>query len=720
MGQLTPDQPTVNCCGTDELMTVKISIIITSFNHEKYIAQGLESVLSQKGDFRMEIIIGDDCSTDNTRSIAQEFQDKYPEIISLLPNEPNLGITKNLKRCLDACSGDYIAICEGDDYWTDIYKLEKQKDFLEAHLDYSMCFSAIMIYFEDKNRFEPHYDQLLFDKDILTTEDLIKQNHIGNFSCCMYRTSIVRQLPAGIFDIFTVDWMFNIACSRIGKIGFIRDWMSVYRKHPQGAWAGKEELGKLKELRHLIDVYNEFFNYEHDGAFSKYANIVDNEIIRFQRKTKETRLVVVLPAAKNIIMVWNRIKEKLRPFARRARVIKDVLLSWHYQFLEKLIKPAQTEKVELIIVDTVFPHPLSPFRRQEFTSYLNHFPNSLVLSNGEHFQLLKESKSLAIIIAEFEQENPHLKNRVRATTRKIDRYDAKLAYVTFLFNIDAFLDAFEKKNIPFVFTLYPGGAFAINNAASDHRLQRVFASPQFRKVIVTQKVTYNYLIDKQFCSPSQVEFIYGVVTPLLSTNNNANKHHFGFDKKNLDVCFVAYKYMEHGIDKGYDIFIGVAKKLAQRYENVRFHIVGGFTKSDLPVEELGNKIVFYGLQKPEWFEEFYLDKDIILSPNRPFKLGDGYFDGFPTASCTDAGIRQVAMFCTDKLHLNIKFIDGNDIVIIPPDPEKIVETISYYYLHPEKLRSLAQNGASRIRDVYSHENQMTPRIKILESELKKG
>jgi glycosyltransferase involved in cell wall biosynthesis len=700
-------------------MTVKISVIITSFNHEKYIAQCLEGVLSQKGDFSTEIVIGDDCSTDSTRSIAQEFQNKYPDLILLLPQQLNLGITKNLKRCLDACSGNYIAICEGDDYWTDIYKLEKQKNFLEAYPDYSMCFSAIMIYFEDKNRYEPHHDQLLFDKDILATEDLIKQNHIGNFSCCMYRTSIVRQLPSGIFDIFTVDWMFNIACSRMGKIGFIRDWMSVYRKHPQGAWAGKEELGKLKELRHLINVYNEFFNYEYDSSFSQYANIVDNEIIRFQRKTKETRVIVIRPDAKNIIMIWNRIKEKLRPFARSVRVIKDVLRSWHYQFLENLKNLTQTEKVELIIVDTVFPHPLSPFRRQEFTSYLNYFPNSLVLSNGEHFHLLKESKSLSTIIAEFEQENPHLQNRVRATTRKIDHYDANLAYVTFLFNIDVFLTAFEKKNIPFAFTLYPGGAFAINNAVSDRKLQRVFASPQFRKVIVTQKVTYNYLIDKKFCLPDQVEFIYGVVTPLLSTNNKANKHHFGVDKENLDICFVAYKYMEHGIDKGYDIFIDVAKKLTQRHENVRFHVVGGFTKSDLPVEELGNKIVFYGLQKPEWFEEFYLDKDIILSPNRPFKLGDGYFDGFPTASCTDAGIRQVAMFCTDELHLNIKFVNGEDIVIIPPDSEKIFETISYYYLHPEKLRSLAQNGASRIRDVYNYENQMIPRIKILESELKR-
>ena len=298
-------------------MSEKISVVVTSFNHEKYIAKCLESILCQKGDFRMEVIIGDDYSTDNTRSIAQEFQDKYPALILLLPQQPNLGITKNLKRCLEACSGDYIAICEGDDYWTDIYKLEKQKNFLEAHPDYSMCFSAIMIYFEDKNKFEPHDDQLLFDKNILTTEDLIKQNYIGNFSCCMYKTSIVRQLPSEIFNIFTVDWMFNIACSRMGKIGFIRDWMSVYRKHPQGAWSGRNELDQLRELRHLIDIYNKFFNYQYNAAFSKYATIVDAEILK---KAISPKLSVL-----SQIIFWDKIKTIIKFLIKKARKLGHIL-----------------------------------------------------------------------------------------------------------------------------------------------------------------------------------------------------------------------------------------------------------------------------------------------------------------------------------------------------------------------------------------------------------
>jgi glycosyltransferase involved in cell wall biosynthesis len=92
---------------------MKISVVVTAYNHEKYITQCMESVLCQKGDFQLEVIAGDDCSKDNTRSILQQFQQKYPEVVFLLPPGENLGVTKNLKRCLDACSGEYIAICEG-------------------------------------------------------------------------------------------------------------------------------------------------------------------------------------------------------------------------------------------------------------------------------------------------------------------------------------------------------------------------------------------------------------------------------------------------------------------------------------------------------------------------------------------------------------------------------------------------------------------------------
>jgi len=259
----------------------KISVLVTSYNHERYIAQCLDSVLMQKGYYSLEIILGDDCSTDGTQAILARYREQHSDIIKMIANEKNLGVAKNLKRCLEACTGDYIAICEGDDYWTDEYKLQKQVEFLEDHPDCSMCFSALMLDYEDINYLAPHPDQQSLEKDVLTTEDLIGQNYIGNFSCCMYRTEVVRKLPDGIFDLFAaLDWIFNMACSKIGKIGFIRDRMSVYRIHSRGAWSGKQEIEKLKEVRHMLDVYNAFLDYEYDAAFAKSKKVYDDEITR--------------------------------------------------------------------------------------------------------------------------------------------------------------------------------------------------------------------------------------------------------------------------------------------------------------------------------------------------------------------------------------------------------------------------------------------------------
>jgi glycosyltransferase involved in cell wall biosynthesis len=697
---------------------MKINVIVTTYNHERYIAQCLESVLKQKGDFQLEVIVGDDCSIDNTREMVDEFQNRYPLLISVLPTEKNLGITKNLKRCLDACSGEYIAICEGDDYWTDEYKLQKQMIYLQTHPDLSMCFSAFQIYYEDKKLLEPFADQVLLKKDVLTTEDLIENNYIGNFSCCMYRTDVVRKLPKELFEIFTVDWLFNMTCGQFGKIGFIREQMSVYRKHSQGAWAGREELSKLRELSRLIDVYNVFFNNKYEPLFKRFKEVVENEI-RARSGSEENRH----PIRRKFDWKY-LLKPTYISFTRKLRGISNRIVVKFDQTASKLKHEDRQPKpiyCDLLILDTLYPHPLSPFRFEEFTEYLNHFPSSIALSTGDHLPLVKESKNVTQVIEEFETSNPNLASRVKAAPRTLSSYKPKLAYLTFLNNVLLFLDMLEETQIPFVFTLYPGGGFAIDNKSVDASLTRVFQSPQFRKVIATQKITYDYLIHKQFCTPWQVEFIYGVVTPSSFLKQEIpKKRYFGIGKNTLDICFVAHKYTKTGVDKGYDVFIESAKELGARHSNIQFHVVGGFTESDISLGEIENRVSFYGLQKPEWFDDFYTDKDIILSPNIPFRLHDGSFDGFPTASCTEAGLRNVALFCTDELNQNIKFSHGEDIVIVPYNSDRIVESIEYYYANPLSLKQLAERGAAKIRETYSYENQILPRIKILEQELMKS
>lgn len=121
-------------------MTPLLSIVTITYNHEPFIAQTIEGVLMQQVNFPIEFIIAEDCSTDGTRAICQQYADQCPELIRLITSESNVGAIANERRAMLAARGKYIAFCEGDDYWTDPLKLQKQVDFLEAHPAYSVTF----------------------------------------------------------------------------------------------------------------------------------------------------------------------------------------------------------------------------------------------------------------------------------------------------------------------------------------------------------------------------------------------------------------------------------------------------------------------------------------------------------------------------------------------------------------------------------------------------
>ena len=119
---------------------VMLSVIMTTYNHERYIAQAIESVLRQQTDFRIEIVIGEDCSTDRTRAIAEDYAAQYPEAIRIITSAENVGWRKNYRRTIAAARGKYIALLDGDDYFTHRKKLQMQVDLLEANPDVGMCY----------------------------------------------------------------------------------------------------------------------------------------------------------------------------------------------------------------------------------------------------------------------------------------------------------------------------------------------------------------------------------------------------------------------------------------------------------------------------------------------------------------------------------------------------------------------------------------------------
>src|ERR1019366_3341074 len=122
-----------------------VSICMITYNHEPYLRQAIESVLAQQTSFEFELVIGEDCSTDRTRDIALEYQDANPDVVRVLPNTGRLGANKNFERTLASCRGKYVAMLEGDDFWTSAQKLQHQVDVLEAHPDLAVIFHQVRI-----------------------------------------------------------------------------------------------------------------------------------------------------------------------------------------------------------------------------------------------------------------------------------------------------------------------------------------------------------------------------------------------------------------------------------------------------------------------------------------------------------------------------------------------------------------------------------------------
>ena len=137
-----------------------LSIGILTYNHSAFIRQCLDSVLEQKVSFDYEIVVGDDASTDGTQDILQEYKNRYPDKFVLIINPTNKGIGINYQHVLKACKGNYIALCEGDDYWTDCYKLQKQVDFLNAHDKYGFVGTYNQLLLQDNTIHEDLYDYL--------------------------------------------------------------------------------------------------------------------------------------------------------------------------------------------------------------------------------------------------------------------------------------------------------------------------------------------------------------------------------------------------------------------------------------------------------------------------------------------------------------------------------------------------------------------------------
>jgi glycosyltransferase involved in cell wall biosynthesis len=207
-----------------------ISVCLVTYNHEPFIGQAIDSVLMQNINVPVEIVIGDDCSTDRTREICIDYQKRYPKIIKLRIPEKNLGATPNFIENIKACKGKYISILEGDDYWTDPDKLQKQVDFLESHLDYSMVHTG-KITMCNGNIYNENSREI---NSGVIIEDLLNENLISTLTVMVrsdiYKLAIKRALPyAKKYNWRMFDYPVWLEIALNCKIGYINEVTGVYR-----------------------------------------------------------------------------------------------------------------------------------------------------------------------------------------------------------------------------------------------------------------------------------------------------------------------------------------------------------------------------------------------------------------------------------------------------------------------------------------------------------
>ena len=247
----------------------KVSILVTTYNQEHLITHAIDSILMQKCDFAYEIVIGEDASTDGTREVVTSLGERYPDKVRVLLRDPDvanrdraIGLAGkiNYLSALRECRGEFVAILDGDDYFTSPHKLQKQVDFLEAHPECAICFHNVIAVHENG---KPSEEMCAADQQEITD---IEQLLWGNFipACSiMYRREPLVQIPDWFLTAKMGDWPLNIFKAQYGKIGYIKEIMAAYRVHAAGVWSPRKRSHQLLTSIKVLDNIDRDLGYKY-------------------------------------------------------------------------------------------------------------------------------------------------------------------------------------------------------------------------------------------------------------------------------------------------------------------------------------------------------------------------------------------------------------------------------------------------------------------------
>jgi glycosyltransferase involved in cell wall biosynthesis len=228
-----------------------VSVLVVTYNHARFVRQALDSAIAQRLPQPFEVLVSEDCSTDGTREIVQEYAKRHPHLVRLLLSERNLHSNEVVARGFRAARGRYVALLDGDDYWTSDDKLRAQVAFLDARAELTMCFHNVQVV-DELSQSTGRLWNAPGQPEVSGLHELLRGNFIAT-SSVVYRRAAVAEVPAWYDGFFPVtDWPLHVLYAREGRIGYLEQTLSVYRMHGGGLFS---TLGEREKLEANADFY---------------------------------------------------------------------------------------------------------------------------------------------------------------------------------------------------------------------------------------------------------------------------------------------------------------------------------------------------------------------------------------------------------------------------------------------------------------------------------
>lgn len=262
-------------------MQLMLSVIIISYNQEKYIQEAIDSVLNQKTKYEYEVLLADDCSPDNTKEVLKEYQKKYPDKIKVLPRKSNLGANKNIMDAYLKCKGKYVTVLEGDDYWNNENKIQIQIDFLESHPEY-IGISHIQEGRDNNKKILGYFPERLKEDFVINDlEDLLENEKIYSFTATIHKNifletkhrknvEYLHTLDSTISDAQMCEYLLTL-----GKIYVLKEAFMVYRLRNNDGNSNFNSSYKVNEIQfRFLKIYKaeeEFYKYKY-SYYKKIKN----------------------------------------------------------------------------------------------------------------------------------------------------------------------------------------------------------------------------------------------------------------------------------------------------------------------------------------------------------------------------------------------------------------------------------------------------------------